>query len=85
MPRDDGRPSWSSRRARSRATELPQKPLRYRLDDLGVVRMSRIDDDELAVVKLALERSGKPHPLDPVDQDALRRIRPHLHSLFNRP
>ncbi len=58
--------------------------LRYKLDDLGVVRTSRIDDDELAVVKLVLERSGKPHVLDPVDGDALRRIRPHLRSLFDR-
>jgi hypothetical protein len=59
--------------------------LRYRLEELGAVRMSRIDDDELAVVKLVLERSGRPHALDPVDQDAVRRIRPHLRSLFERP
>ncbi len=59
--------------------------LRYRLHDLGASRMSRIDDDELAVVKLALERSGKSHGLDPVDQEALRRVRPHLRSLFERP
>lgn len=59
--------------------------LRYRLDELGVIRTSRLDDDELAVVKLALERSGKPHALDPVDKDALRRIRPHLRSLYERP
>ncbi len=57
--------------------------LRYRLEDVGVSRMSRIDDDELAVVKLALERSGRSHALDPVDEDALQRIRPHLRSLFH--
>lgn len=58
--------------------------LRYQLHDVGVRRVSRIDDDELAVVKLALDRSGKEHALDPVDQGALQRIRPHLRSLFER-
>ncbi len=58
--------------------------VRYRLEEVGVERMSRIDDDELAVVKLVLERSGKSHALDPVDQDALRRVRPHLRKLFDR-
>jgi hypothetical protein len=58
--------------------------LRYRLDELGVVRTSRIDDEELAVVKLALERAGCPHALDPVDDDALRQVQPHLRALFEQ-
>lgn len=58
--------------------------LRYQLADVGVTRLSRVDDDELALVKLVLERSGQKHALDPVDEDALRRIRPHLRNLFDR-
>lgn len=58
--------------------------LRYQLHDVGVTRLSRVDHDELALVKLVLERSGQKHALDPVDEDAIRRIRPHLRNLFHR-
>ncbi len=56
--------------------------LRYRLPDVGVSRLSRLDEDELAVLTIALERSGDAGVLRDVDTGAMDRILRHLANLF---